>query len=222
MTTKLYSLFTLFLLVPLMFVQAQMYDEPLVNNVLFVPCTEMPDLMINYREDYKSLSIAYTIRSSPEYRERYKKLYNDYLEKLNLIDFDGLPQECKVDYVLFKRDLHERIRVSEVNSLEYQKVEKWFPFASRIFELEKLRRRGGKIDSKELALEFAAMNKQVESLSFDLEKEKDFSLSNIYTGKDILKDLKKALKSVFDFYNGYDPLFSWWIPVPHIRTWIRL
>lgn len=215
MKAKLNTLFAIIVLSPFMSLNAQIYEEPLMNGILFVPCAEMPDLMINYREDYKSLAIAYIIHSSPEYRERYKKLYNDYLKKLDKIDFEALPQECKVDYVLFKRDLNENIRLSDVASQEYNKVEKWFPFASKIFETEKLRRRGTKLDAQKLALELAAMNKQIKNLSLDLEKEKDFTLSNIHTGKQIVKDVKKALKSVYDFYNGYDPLFSWWIPIPY-------
>lgn len=33
--------------------------------------------------------------------------------------------------------------------------------------------------------------------------------------KDVLHSLKLRLNSSFDFYNGYDPMFTWWGPAPH-------
>lgn len=64
MKAKLYYLILILVLAPLMCVQAQICDDPLINNVLFGPYAEMPDSLINYQEGYKSLSIAYIIQSS--------------------------------------------------------------------------------------------------------------------------------------------------------------
>jgi hypothetical protein len=33
--------------------------------------------------------------------------------------------------------------------------------------------------------------------------------------KRVIQGYQKALESVFDFYNGYDPLFTWWVPKPY-------
>lgn len=215
MKIKVYFLLLLITLSPALFVQAQNYDEPLVNDVLFVPCEEMPDLINNFYQDYRSLYIAYNIKSSPEYRERFVKFYNSYLGKLNDINYDALPHECKVDYILFKRDLKENIRLSEIETKKYDEVQDWFPFADKIFNTQKLRRKGIKLDAKNLALELDAMNNQIKNLQTELEENKDLSLYDIHTARTIIKDVRKAMKDVFDFYNGYDPLFSWWIPVPY-------
>lgn len=215
MKTKIYCLLLFIGISPIICIQAQNYNEPLVNDILFVPCEEMPDLINNFYEDYKSLSIAYIIKSSPEYRARFEKLYNSYLNKLNAINFNALPHECKVDYILLKRDLRENIRLSEVETKEYENVNKWFPFAGKVFNTEKMRRKGVKLDAKNLALDLDAMNNQIKKLQVQLEEDENLSLSNIHTAKTIIKDLRKAMKNVFDFYNGYEPLFSWWIPMPY-------
>ena len=31
----------------------------------------------------------------------------------------------------------------------------------------------------------------------------------------IIKGQQTALKSVFEFYNGYDPMFTWWVTKPY-------
>src|SRR5271154_1812558 len=85
----------------------------------YVPCSEIPNIMQLYNADYNALERFYTPSgndspfgfgrrdnngaTSPEKRERMEKLYKEYLQKLAQIDFDKLPQECKVDYILFKR-----------------------------------------------------------------------------------------------------------------------
>src|SRR5690606_18563137 len=85
----------------------------------YVPCDELPDLMTKYQADQSSLVRFYSPATaagrwwgrvsdaggSPERRARYVQLRNDYIAQLEKLDFASLPQECKVDYILFKRDL---------------------------------------------------------------------------------------------------------------------
>src|SRR5690606_31270616 len=35
--------------------------------------------------------------------------------------------------------------------------------------------------------------------------------------RETIDGLKAALNSVMEFYEGYDPQFTWWVPVPHSR-----
>jgi hypothetical protein len=208
---KINYYFLLFLVFANSIIQAQ--NE--VLDVVFVPCEEMPNIMVQYDADYKSLSIAYIVGSSPERNARFDQLYNDYIKQLNAIDFASLPQECKADYILFKRDLKENLRISEVQAREYEELVEWFPLADKIFNYEKTRRKGGTIDSKELALELEAMTNKIEELQVELENDQELNIPSIYAAGIIVGDLRKALRSVFDFYNGYDPLFTWWVPMPY-------
>lgn len=210
MKIKTYLLLLSIVLSPTITIQAQIQTE-----VTFVPCEEMPNIMVQYDADYKSLSIAYIIDSSPEYRARFEKLYNNYLDKLDKFNFDSLPQECKVDYILFKRDLAENLRISETQTRQYEELQGWIPFADKIFEYQKIRRKGGILDPKEVALTFHDMTSQIEELQNILKDNQDFTIPSIYTAEIIIEDIRKALKSVYEFYNGYDPLFTWWVPVPY-------
>lgn len=199
----------------LLFFATTVMKAQIPQEVVFVPCEEIPNIMVQYDADYKSLAIAYIVRSSPEGRARFEKLYNRYLNRLREIEFESLPQECKVDYILFERDLKENIRQSQVLTSEYENIKEWFPFADELFNYEKIRRKGGKLDAKQVALEMDDIKNKIADLQQKLQEEDGLSLPSIYTADLVIGDLKKGLKSVFEFYNGYDPLFSWWVPMPY-------
>ncbi|SEK34072.1 protein of unknown function [Parapedobacter koreensis] len=182
----------------------------------FVPCQEMPDLITRYQADYNSLQIAYTVEYAPERRERFDKLERDYLTLLDKIDFNSLPQECQVDYILFKRDREENLRLSKGAESEVSKITNWFPFADSIYAVERFRRDGGEIPhSEKLALLYADITKQVKALREKLNAEEGLNVVNIYTADQVITGLKTALRSSYEFYNGYDPLYTWWIPMPY-------
>ena len=74
---------------------------------------DVSDQLINtmhqYEVDVQALNRVYFIKASPEKRERYKRLANDYLSKISSVPFQSLTQEGKADFVLFKRDLDQDI-----------------------------------------------------------------------------------------------------------------
>jgi uncharacterized protein (DUF885 family) len=201
------------------------FAQPRGNE--YVPCQEMPNLIEDYTADYRSLSRFYSPvptnasrgsgggevgMGSPEKRERLEKLYYDYLKKLDQINFKSLSQECKVDYILFKRDLNEKLRQSEEEEKEYNRIKQWVPFADKIYTLEKTRRRGYQPDAEKVAREWSDIAGEVKALQGKLKEEKGLDLESIYAAGDAIANLKRSLASIYEFYNGYDPLFTWWVP----------
>ena len=191
----------------------------------YVPCQEIPNLMLQYNTDYRSLNRFYSPASanifrggteagigSPERRERLDKLNQEYVKKLDAINFNSLPQECKVDYILFKRDVTERLHLSRKEEQEYGKIKKWLPFADKIYALEKTRRRGHHLDAEKVAKEWFDITNEVKELQARLKEEKGLSMESIYVAGESIANLKRSLASIHEFYNGYDPLFTWWVP----------
>ena len=192
----------------------------------YVPCQEMPTLMQNYDADLQSLTRFYTSSfygsryrgnssiegAAPEVRARFDSLYHEYLDKLEKLDFNGLSQECKVDYILFKRDLKERLRAAAEDAAQYDKVKHWFPFADSIYATEKLRRRGHVLDAEALAKDWFGYAKTVATLKSQLRKDSSMDMDALYEAGLVVADLQRAITNVYEFYNGYDPLFTWWMP----------
>ncbi len=181
-------------------------------NKDYLPCNDIPNVIQNYYADVTALNRVYIVNGSPEKRERYKKLAGDYIDKLNQLSFNSLTQGCKADYVLFKRDLNEAVFQADAETKEYNALQQWFPFVDSIYALEKIRRRGGNVDGKNVAANFFRITKELQQLQVKLKGDKNIRVNNSRHASIIINGLQAAAKNVFNFYNGYNPLFTWWVP----------
>ncbi len=197
---------------------------------LYEQTSEMAGYIIQYEQDIKAIGAFYSPReatrfysrtyrsvlNSPEQRRRYLETDQSYLDTLRALDFDAMSINGKADYILLKRNIEEHSGTLLKEEKEYSAITKYIPFADRIYAIEKGRRRGVSPDAEKLAGELNEIAKEVRSESTSFEKDVpplDKTLASC--GSEAVKGLKARLKSVFDFYSGYDPLFSWWVPASY-------
>jgi hypothetical protein len=197
-----------------------------VSSDPYVPCQEMPMLIENFNADFHAITRYYNTSfygsrgggdrnspgGSPEKRQRLDELFHEYLSKLEKIDFKSLPQECKVDYILLKRDLTEKLRQSAEEEVVYGKIKNWFPFSDSVYEVEKLRRRGHPLDAQRLAKNWFDYSSQLRTFRARLKTDSGLDMASIYEAGLVVADLKRAIANINDFYSGYDPQYTWWMP----------
>lgn len=172
-------------------------------------------LLSRYEADKGSLSRFYRIENSPERSERFGVFNNAYLQQLNALLFDTLAVGEKVDYILFRKKLQDELYDLDVQQRECKQLSAWFPLADRIYTAEKLRRRGTRQDAQALAATFAEMTIALQERSKLLGQATNLDIYLLRRGMGITKGLQDAIRSVCDFYNGYDPQFSWWMSAPY-------
>jgi len=182
---------------------------------LYQQTSEVNNIMLQYRADYGSLSRFYFIENSPERRDRLTKLIDTYQERLKQLPFDKLNTGARVDYILFSRDLAGARQLLQQEQSETISIKNYFAFADKIYAIEKPRQRGLQPDAPKLAADINALSKEVLAAKQSLEK--DATLNNKQCGRAVgtVKGLREAMKSVYEFYNGYDPLFTWWVEEPY-------
>ncbi len=185
------------------------------QDKLLTQTSEVHNLMVQYDADKGSLTRFYFISNSPERCKRMQEFNKDYLDKLSALLFENMSTGGKVDYILFKRNLENELRLLDKEETEYNQVSKFFPFAEKIYTLEKQRRRGTSIKGEQVAKQFNELSKNITALSGSLKNEPSMPLPLATRAQNIAKGLQTALKSVYDFYNGYDPQFTWWVPMPY-------
>ncbi len=171
---------------------------------------KMPFLLQQYQADKGSLERFYVIDASPERRSRFIDFNKEYLNKLTTYSFNALSQSDKVDYLLFKSQLNAYLTDLNEEEANYQKTKNWVDFASIIYAQEKARRRGASIDGEKTALSWNRLNKEIVIKMMELEKAPLLAKPMAIHINKTIKGYKKALKSINDFYNGYDPMYSWW------------
>jgi uncharacterized protein (DUF885 family) len=176
---------------------------------------DLQELLTQYEADKGSLERFYVISNSPERRDRMKVFYQDYQKQLSAVNFEGLSAGGRVEYILLRRDLQEAIRLLDVEATQYGQLSSWFPLADKLYASEKLRRRGTKQDAQALAATYREMTAALKEKAKQLSTTTTLDIHLLRRGAGITRGLAAALHSVEDFYNGYDPLFTWWIPAPY-------
>lgn len=191
------------------------FAQPQAEPPLYQQTSEVNNIMVQYNADYGNLTRFYVVQNSPERREWLLSTVNEYISKLDQLDFDKLNTGTKVDYILFNRDLHEQLYQLQTEAKEYDSTKQWIPFADSIYAYEKLRRRGTVLNAQKLATDLANWNKQIKELQKKLTQQPAISFNLGERARGSIDGLRNALTSIYKFYNGYDPMFTWWVPQPY-------
>ncbi|CDM64092.1 DUF885 family protein [Pyrinomonas methylaliphatogenes] len=190
--------------------------------------SELRPLIERYNVDRASLTRTYPLVISPTARERFRKFYTEWLDRLAALDFDRLSQDGRIDYLLFKDHLEHELRQLDIQAKQFAEVEALLPFARAIFELDDSRRRMARVDAPRTAAMLDEMRKQIDGLRRSLEERLPARASGsngssappirrnvALRAVNMLASLRATLKNWFDSYNGYDPIFTWWIAEPY-------
>ncbi len=198
---------------------------------LYLQTSEMADAMIQYDADKASVMRFYSTGAqgefprqqgsgynSPERRKRLLQLIDEYLDILKKSPFEKWNINGKVDYILFKRNLEsEQYQLLEEQKT-YDQVVKYLTFSDRLYALQMPRRRGISVSGEEVAKELNSINKNILTAISSLKKADSIELTQANLAADAARGLQGTLKDYFNFYNGYDPLFTWWVPKTYSET----
>jgi uncharacterized protein (DUF885 family) len=185
------------------------------ENSLYLQTSEVNNLMVHYDADDGSLHRFYAIKSSPERIERLQQLIRDYQQQLSQVDFNSLSTGSRVDYILFHRDLAEAFRKLQVQKERQAEAAPWVSFAPIVYDLERQRRRGEAPESQQVAGQLDSLGKAISNAmeKLDAGDSVDSKIANQAVWE--LHEMKKALNNMYEFYHGYDPLFTWWAQHPY-------
>ena len=203
------------------------------GNHLYQQTSEMADIMINYDADKGTIMRFYSTvgqqqqgfgqqqggnYNSPERRKRLLQLIDEYNDKLKKQSFDNWNVNGKVDYILFKRHLEDDQYELLEEQKTYDQVAQYLPFSERIYTLQRPRRRGIAVDGEEVAKELNDINKEIAKAISSLKKMDSLEAIHANMASDAARGLQGTLRDYFNFYNAYDPMFTWWVPKTYAET----
>ena len=177
--------------------------------------SEVYPLITQYEADRGSLQRFYFVPGSPERRERFNQFYKDYLSRLQQLPFESFSTGGKVDYIMMKRILENELGLLAQEEKEATQVTKLTAYANAVYEIEKKRRRGLHLKSDELAQQLNDIKKNVQAAQQKLAQEPNLTAALATRAAEIIGGQQTALKSVYEFYDGYDPQFTWWVKRPY-------
>lgn len=178
----------------------------------------LPFLINEYSNDVSDLNSVYIFPYSEEYFNRFELLHNDWLKKLQAVDYNKLDVSSQVDYILLKRNIISDNYELNLDKKDYIQIKYALPFAADIMDMQKKRRRGATPDAFQWA---ATLN----NVQHKIQQAEDSITINPIPNKKlrdvvlkITNNLRKGLKDVYSFYNGYDPQFTWWMQETYPST----
>jgi len=203
----------------------------IVPAELAQPASEMRGVIERFSVDRTTLLRSSGGELSPARQARLTKFYAEWLAGLARLEFDRFDAADRVDYLLLKNHLEYEARQLEIQERMLAETAGLVPFARTILDLEDARRQMDPVDAPKVAAALDALSRQIEAAQRQLEAElkaparpeaeraaghRRKSVANRAAGT--LEALRAALRAWFGFYNGYDPLFTWWIDNPYRRV----
>jgi len=186
--------------------------------------SELAPFISRYEADRQSLYRSFPVESSPLRTVRLKDFFERWLSVLASWDFEKFSQNGKIDYILFRNHLEYQLRQLGLRQKAFEEAESLLPFARTIIRLEDARREMKSPDSQQIAAALHTMSKQIDSLrktwevrlqSREKEKVSPPKKTLANRAASITEKLRETLKNWFTFYDGYDPLFTWWVSEPY-------
>lgn len=179
----------------------------------------MRPLMQEFTADFGNLKRFYNLEDSPERRARFRTFYAGWLTRLDGLDFNALPEDGKVDYIVFHRGIEHELTALDENAKHAAETKPYLPFALVILSLEFNRQEMQPLQPQEAALQLsqltAAITDVQKQLTEQLKTPARVSVAQqrkIDGGRALLElgGLRNTLRTWFTFYDGYDPIFTWW------------
>jgi uncharacterized protein (DUF885 family) len=205
---------------------------PKLTDLVNARTSELAEVVNRYSADQQSISGRYDGPDSPMQRRRMRAFYDSWRTKLKEVAFDRLSQEAKVDYVLLDNILKYQLALLDRADKERGEQAALMPFADRILTLQDDRREMKRIDGKVAARELTLITKAIDSIRTLLEAPpnrapgggSDMPAAGITAPRATrtvanraaadIDQLRGMLLQWYRYYEGYDPVFTWWMQDP--------
>lgn len=169
--------------------------------------------------DRSSLIRYYPLELDPTRNQRIKRFLTEWRERLSTIDFEAMPQDGKVDYVVFRNYLDHELKKLDLDAISQAETAAYIPFAHIIIELEDTRKTTAIVKPQEAAATLTALTAEIGRTRKSLEQQ---LLSGGKQSKTVaaraatnVVTLRNTLRSWHAFYDSFDPLFTWWAGDPY-------
>jgi uncharacterized protein (DUF885 family) len=197
---------------------SSVFETPM-SGVILPEESELKAAIERFTVDERSLNRYYTFPFSPARHSRFTALYKEWLDILVKVDFESFSQDGKIDYILFKNHLKRLLDQLEQEALTFEEATPILPFAQTIVGLNEDLKKMRWITGPKAAEALNDIKTQIDKTRKSLETQ------HLGIDKTVLRRavmmmavLRNGLKEWFDFYNGYDPLFTWWVAESHKNT----
>ena len=186
------------------------------------PPSELRGQVERFTQD-RAVLLRFHDLDSPSRRTRMEAFHREWQAELDAMDFDALGVEGRIDWVLLQNRIRhelERLGVEEELAAERETL---LPFDSIVTALHEERRQLLAVDPEGAAGRLHAAS----GLIAEAQERVGGALSagepidgleltpvTVLRAVNRAQDLRRIARDWFDHFQGYDPLFTWWVTSP--------
>src|SRR5262245_12400035 len=189
----------------------------LLSVLLAVPLlaqgVDMRARIETFSADMRDLGRRYDVPRSAERRSRLTTRLGDEAKQLEAMDFGALSHDARIDWLLLDNHVRHELEQLAEEGRDDEEVKELVPFAATIAGLCEARRRMEEVDPAAAAETMATLAQTVDRVRTGL-REKEFEHLDLPVAARAV-DRIGDLRSWFEYRDGYDPLFSWWVRAPY-------
>lgn len=176
--------------------------------------SDLENLVVRYREDLDLLERYYPRPHSAKERELLDGYLASWLESLEKLEFDRLNRDGQTDYVLLRNQVGRERERLELDARTDDRTRTLVPFADVITDLRASRRSVDRVGGQAAAGTLDELARTIHKHREGLEAESIDPLVAHQAARKI-DALGRTLSEWNAFYEGYDPLFTWWVKRPY-------
>lgn len=181
--------------------------------------SELRPMIERYSADLESLERTYPIRVSAARQARFEQFFGEEQAALEKVNFDSLGQDGRIDYVLLRNHIQrQRSEIARV-ARETAEIAPLIPFYPTIVTLEEDRRKMIPLNASATAQTLADLLKAIDTArqaNSGARGKAKAAVANRAANR--LSELHETLRKWYAFYDGYDPLFTWWASDPYKKA----
>ncbi|KPJ89869.1 MAG: X-Pro dipeptidyl-peptidase [Gemmatimonas sp. SG8_17] len=181
--------------------------------------SELAGVVLRYTNDRTALGRRWDVEYSPTRRDRFREFYQDWANSLEAIDFGALSLEGRIDYVLMANELRYELESLNREEALFREMVPLMPFAETLIELQEARRRMEIPDPQATASLLSELPHQIalaqDAVQGSLDGAGPPSRIVAFRTADALGEMRRGMGQWFQYYAGYDPLFTWWARAPY-------
>lgn len=188
---------------------------PAPSAVAVAAPSNLADLVRRYDADGDLLNRRWGVPWSAEHRAVAGAFLDAWRSALDSVRYDTLDIEGRIDWQLLRNQIAHQQALLSREAARVRTLAPLLPWLDAINTLEVSRRNLSFLPADSAARELNRIALQVDSLrkAVDSGTVKP-SRIDAYRAAEVNNDLRRTLERWFKFFDGYDPVFSWWARAP--------
>ena len=176
----------------------------------------LPELVDRYRADLRAIDAFYPLTYASTRIEVLREFHEVWLKSIEQLPFDSYDVEGRIDWLMLRNTNQRALALLDLDESRWREMQPLLSFAPSLWRLEEIRQRVDAIEGREAAGILVNVAKQLKELDVWLKKPDTPKQSQTVAlrAHRLVLDMEASLKKWFAFYEGYDPVFEWWVKDP--------